>query len=271
MAVQECQPTEEEEKKSKILERDRMKRALDVIMVTSLASRKSVVHGVEPEKGSRFWAISEEDEDSESHSDVKSISSLELVREAQEAGFTTEDLRQAKKEIRTLISGRKMNKVNLRLGTMAKRIIDTMVENRQRRRRRRRRQRRRRCRTREGDPGETMRGRRRLRIAPVGDIRRRWATNLTAEEKVITELVSEVGDSLIENRCLDDSDEDIEWSSPVESRRVSSDPLHGLRPQGFKTCFGIPVRNQTRYCHPPYPHVDDVDEEIGISGWSFHG
>jgi hypothetical protein len=62
--------------------------------------------------------------------------------------------------------------------------------------------------------------RRRLRVAPVGEIRRRWAATICFEE-----LNQGVGGG-----DCSDADE-VEWiTSTAEALREHADPLHGLRP-----------------------------------------
>lgn len=85
-----------------------------------------------------------------------------------------------------------------------------------------------------------IRGKQRLRIAPVDDIRRRWGSSIAAEKSFSREevsVVSAVHGFSTEDGCMDENDDGIEWTESVESLQVSPDPLHGLRPRGFMTCF----------------------------------
>lgn len=77
-----------------------------------------------------------------------------------------------------------------------------------------------------------MRGRR-LRIAPVGEIRHRWATVL-AEEKV--DDGSETASVLWDGDEVE-TEPEIEWSPPLESLRAEADPLRGIRPKGEHSRF----------------------------------
>ncbi|KAL6653091.1 hypothetical protein ACP70R_012016 [Stipagrostis hirtigluma subsp. patula] len=78
-----------------------------------------------------------------------------------------------------------------------------------------------------------MRAKRRLRIAPVGELRRRWAAVVVQEGE---EEVSEIGKS-VDPEDDEESDEEVHWSTPSPSFRGVNDPLHGQRPKGSRSRF----------------------------------
>ncbi|CAL5011144.1 unnamed protein product [Urochloa decumbens] len=71
-----------------------------------------------------------------------------------------------------------------------------------------------------------MKGRR-LKVAPVGEIRRRWASMGVHE-------ISKF--SVLAHGVTEDVDEG-EWSSSDQSSRGIGDPMHGLRPRGSRSRF----------------------------------
>ncbi|CAN6275168.1 unnamed protein product [Urochloa humidicola] len=80
-----------------------------------------------------------------------------------------------------------------------------------------------------------MRGRR-LRIAAVGEIRRRWATSLAAVEKA----GQANGFSVAEEGAVekdDPTDEETMWATPEKLLSSNGDPLFGLRPRGSTSRF----------------------------------
>lgn len=79
-----------------------------------------------------------------------------------------------------------------------------------------------------------MRGRRRLRIAPVGEICRRWVSTLAAKEEGQDsgKLISDVDD----NASLAGSG-DVDWTPSANTLRAHADPLLGLRPGGSRARF----------------------------------
>lgn len=118
-----------------MLDKEHMARALELTMATSTSQRPHV-HGVESWRGSRFWAISEEEDSDEAsetestESEVNSITSTELLQEAKEAGFTMSDIEKAVLELRSPSPGSKKSNTVKWEGSVAKRIIDTLVERR---------------------------------------------------------------------------------------------------------------------------------------------
>ncbi|TVU36606.1 hypothetical protein EJB05_18545, partial [Eragrostis curvula] len=118
-----------------------------------------------------------------------------------------------------------------------------------------------------------MRGQRRLRIAPVGVIRRRWASVLATEEAMSGKFGQEEDreDTLsTEEGCRDEIDDGVEWNTPVESLRVAMDPLSGLRPEGFKTRFwgaGNDVPSPPAST-PSSPSTASMRKKAGEAGFS---
>jgi hypothetical protein len=75
------------------------------LSATTASTRRKLgrIHGVKPKVKSKFW-VYDDDEDSESDSEKEDISTPTLRQEAEAAGFTAEQLRQAEDELQTLES-----------------------------------------------------------------------------------------------------------------------------------------------------------------------
>lgn len=93
------------------------------------------------------------------------------------------------------------------------------------------------------------RGRRRLKIAPVGDIRRRWASVLQLDDSVIRDEVSEVSETLdlssddgCRDRCDVRSNGTHRWN-PYEFQLILC-VVYG--PQDLQLGFGKQVLIPTR-------------------------
>lgn len=83
----------------RILDRVRLDRTTEVL--TANSSRPGPhVHGVEPRMGSRFWALDDNDSDSDEESN-ESIDTPTIYQRAQEAGFTIPQVHLAEKELNT--------------------------------------------------------------------------------------------------------------------------------------------------------------------------
>lgn len=71
-----------------------------------------------------------------------------------------------------------------------------------------------------------MKGRQRLRIAPIGELRRRWACLASLNDlNKRYEVVNPVEGSEVES-------DELMWSSSLLSPRCKSDPSHGDKPEG---------------------------------------
>jgi hypothetical protein len=82
-----------------ILKKERFSRATEISIMAGERSRlRPHIHGVEPSRGSKFWASGDDDASSVSSGDEDFTSSA-LVKEALEAGLTVEQLRQAEDDL----------------------------------------------------------------------------------------------------------------------------------------------------------------------------
>jgi hypothetical protein len=118
-----------EDETAKILDRERMARAVAITAATSACRRRlDSRHGVEPGTWSRFWATEEEDDDSEieSEEDVNTSTPV-LIREAVQAGFLIEQLWQAEEELAS--PSTPATKIKSKT-SLSNKIVEVWVENR---------------------------------------------------------------------------------------------------------------------------------------------
>jgi hypothetical protein len=120
----------EEDEAVKILDRERMARAVEITVTTGASrQRQDSIHGVEPGSWSRFWAMGASDDESEEAVDKDSTLSPMLIREAMEAGFSTKQIQQAEEELTSPTSSSKQVNKSSKL-SMSRQIIDVWTENR---------------------------------------------------------------------------------------------------------------------------------------------
>jgi hypothetical protein len=112
-----------------MLDQERWARSIELTTVTATARlRRDTRHGVEPDYGSKFWATGNDDE-SGSESEEEDISTPMLVKEALDAGFSVEQVRQAEAEIPTPTSTSPKVK-SLPKASISSKIVDVWVQNR---------------------------------------------------------------------------------------------------------------------------------------------
>nr|CAB3500234.1 unnamed protein product [Digitaria exilis] len=102
-------------------------------------------------------------------------------------------------------------------------------------------------------------GRRRLRIAPVGEIRRRWAGVLASNREEYGGKGDEgeyEGDKEGDWEGEGSDESEVEWSTPDNSLRDHADPLKGLRPGGTGSRFCGIGEEQSTENSMPSPPVD---------------
>jgi hypothetical protein len=108
----------------------RLSRATEISLLAGDGSRpRPHIHGVEERWGSKFWASGDDDASSVSSADEE-FSSIDLVKEATEAGFTVDQLCQAEYELSTPSSVTPKTGNRLKEGSIAKKVIDMWVNNR---------------------------------------------------------------------------------------------------------------------------------------------
>lgn len=77
-----------------------------------------------------------------------------------------------------------------------------------------------------------MKGRQRLRFAPIGELRRRWAS--LASVKDLNQRYEVV---IARDFGSDEKSEEMLWLSSLLSLQGSRDPSHVHQPEGLGTCF----------------------------------
>jgi hypothetical protein len=99
------QREDEDEDSRTIREKEQMARGIDLSIISGEGKHpKPHVHGVEPSRGSKFWA-SGDDEYSSEESDDEEIAASTLVEVAFSAGFSIDQLCQTEEELPSPTSG----------------------------------------------------------------------------------------------------------------------------------------------------------------------
>jgi hypothetical protein len=121
---------QKDEEERFMLDKERMARTTEIAITAGQRNtQRAHVHGVEQLQGSKFWDTGNEDDSSEESETEEATPTL--IREALEAGFTIEQLRQAEAELETPSpSTPKVVRTNLKEDSMAKQIVGTWITNR---------------------------------------------------------------------------------------------------------------------------------------------
>lgn len=108
----------------RILDQERMERSRELVIAASSRDRPHI-HAVEEWRRSRFWATSDSDESSqEDDGEDQSLDTPEFVGRAHQAGFSTEELLKAGKELEEVPYD------ELHQNSIAKTIVQAMVSHR---------------------------------------------------------------------------------------------------------------------------------------------